>query len=137
MIEAKVGHNPVDPGVEGTFKTKAANVLVCLEEGILVDVLRVVFRTGKVESESQDSLVVVTYEFLEGSAVAPLRLADQHRIVYAAFLRSHAAPRDGVLITAASSHPFAIRARVDSLANRNWDGPCIGRHVLSCPLLAR
>src|SRR4029077_11428608 len=47
MFEEKVSDNPVDPGVEETFKAKAANVLVRLEEGILVDVLRVVFRTGK------------------------------------------------------------------------------------------
>jgi hypothetical protein len=35
----------------------------------------------------------MTDEFLEGGAVSALGLSDQHRVIYAAFLPSHAAPR--------------------------------------------
>src|SRR6266403_6258375 len=89
----------------------------------------------------------MAHEFLEGSAVTALRFADQHRIVYAAFLTSHAAPRDGVQVlseyvltdnaTADSLHPLACRFGAGPLANRKRYNPCIGRHVLSCPLPAR
>jgi hypothetical protein len=49
------------------------------------------------EGEPQHCLIVVTDEFLEGSAISALRLADQHRVIDAAILYvtirpSHAAP---------------------------------------------
>src|SRR5207245_3235999 len=129
VIKAQIGHDPVNPGVEGALKTKAADVLVGLEEGVLVDVLSFVLGAGEMKSEPQHRLVVMPHQFLEGSAVAKLRLADQHRIVNAAFLPSHAAPRDGVLVltdyaTAQSLHPLARRPREDPLANRKWYSPC-------------
>jgi hypothetical protein len=51
------------------------------------------------QSQPQHWLVVMTNEFLEGGAVPALGLPDQHRVIYAAFLPSHAAPR-GVLVLA-------------------------------------
>jgi len=67
-------------------------------------------------------MIVVTHEFLEGGAVPALGLSDQHRVIDAAFLRSHAAPC-GVLIhtdmvLADSFHPLAFRFRVSPAANR-------------------
>ena len=97
MIETQIGHDPVNPRVEGTLEAKAADVLVGLEEGVLIDVLGVVLGPGEMKSQPQHRLIVVTHEFLEGGAVSALRLSDQHRVVYAAFLPSHAAPR-GVLV---------------------------------------
>src|SRR5271168_2464745 len=41
MIETKIGYDPVDPGVEGTFETEAAEIFVGLEEGLLINVLSV------------------------------------------------------------------------------------------------
>jgi len=75
------------------------------------------------QRQTQDRLVIVLHQFLEGSAVAPLRLADQQPVVYAAFLTSHAAPRDGVPVltvyaTADSLHLLARRPREGLLANR-------------------
>src|SRR5207302_3673180 len=112
MVEAQIGYDPVNPGVEGALETEAADILVRFEEGVLIDVLSVLFGSGEMQGQPQDRLVIVLHELLEGSAVAPLRLADQHRVVYAAFLTSHAAPRDGVpvltvYVTADSLHPLA------------------------------
>src|SRR5258707_11172190 len=96
MIEAQVGYDAVNPGVERTLEAKASDVLVGLEEGVLIDILGVVLGAGQVQRQAQDGVIVVTHEFLEGGAVPALRLADENRIVDAAFLTSHAAPR-GVL----------------------------------------
>src|SRR5208282_2837917 len=95
-------------GVERTLEAKAANVLVCLEEGILINVLRVVLGAGEMQRQPQHRLVVVPHQLLEGSAVAALRLADQYRIVDAAFLPSHAVPRRGILVTADSLHSLVL-----------------------------
>src|SRR6185369_16515370 len=69
----------------------------------------------------------MTNELLEGSAVSLLRLSDQRRVVDAVCLPSHVAPRNGVLGTAASSHPIT---RIGSFANRDWYSPRFGRHVV-------
>jgi len=50
MIEAKIRYDPVNPCVKRTFKPEIANVFVGLEEGVLVDVLRVLLGTGEMES---------------------------------------------------------------------------------------
>src|SRR5258708_7264780 len=97
MVEAKIGHNAVNPRIERALETKASDVLVGLEEGVLVNVLGVVLGAGEMERQPQNGLIVVTHQFLEGGAVPALRLADEDRIVDAAFLTSHAAPR-GVLV---------------------------------------
>src|SRR6266702_7497334 len=136
MIETQVGHDPVNPGVERTFEPETADVFVGFEEGVLVDVLRVLLGPGEMESEAQHRLVVMTNEFLEGGAVPALGLSDQHRVVYAAFLPSHAAPR-GVLVLADSFHSLALRFRAGPIANRKWYCPNTCRHVSSCPLFAR
>src|SRR5271165_7025326 len=76
----------------------------------------------------------MTHEFLEGGSVPALRLADQHRVVYAAFLPSHAAPC-GVLVlsdvvTADSVYSLTLSSRVGPFANRKCYRPCIGRHFI-------
>src|SRR6267142_2505861 len=81
MVEAEVGNDPVNPGVERTLETETPEVFVGLEEGILMNVLGVGFRSGEVESEAQDRLIVMTDEDLESRAVAPLRLSDQSGVV--------------------------------------------------------
>src|SRR5450631_3545418 len=119
VIETQVGHNPVNPGVEGTLEPETADVFVSLEEGVLVDVLRVLLGPGEMESQAQHRLVVVTHEFLEGAAVSPLSLSDQHRVIDTAFLPSHAAPR-GVLVPVDSLYSITLLLRVGPAANRYW-----------------
>ena len=51
MVEAEIGDDPVDPGVERTFETKAAEIFVRLQKGVLVNILGVGFRSGEVKSE--------------------------------------------------------------------------------------
>src|SRR5258707_107176 len=83
MIEAEVGDDPVDPGVEGTFKTEAAQILVGLEEGFLINGLGIGLRSRQMQRQPQNRLIVMTHQYLEGSAVSLLRLADQTRVVNA------------------------------------------------------
>src|SRR5207302_4770698 len=120
------------------LETKASDILVSLEEGVLINVLGVVLGASQVQRQPQDRLIIVTHEFLEGGAVAVLRLADEDRIVYAAFLPSHAAPR-GVLVrsnsaTADRLHSLVLRFRVRPVTNRKCYCPNIGRHLCSFPL---
>jgi hypothetical protein len=41
------------------------------------------FRSGKVESQAEHRIVIVANQFLERSTIPALRLADQHRVIYA------------------------------------------------------
>src|SRR5882762_9853645 len=127
MIEAEVGDDPVDPRVEGTFKTEAAQILVSLEEGLLIDVLGVRLRSRQMQRQPQNRLIVMTHQDLEGSAVSLLRLADQTRVVNTVALRCQGAPHDGVLVAAALCRP----PQTGIAANRNCYCVRIGRHCLS------
>src|SRR5260370_2521205 len=101
MVQATIGNNAINPGINRALEAKASDVLVSLEEGVLIDVLGVVLSAGEMERQPQNRLIVVTHQFLEGGAVPALRLADEDRIVDGAFLPSHAAP-SGVQVLAAS-----------------------------------
>src|SRR6266436_1571826 len=93
VIETEIGDDAVNPGVERALEAKTAYILVGLEEGLLEDVLGVMLGSGEVQGKPQYGLVVMANQFLEGGAIAALRLADQHRIVdAAATLPSHVAP---------------------------------------------
>src|SRR4051812_49330552 len=83
VVEAKISDDAVDPGVERALKAKAAQVLVGLQKGVLVNVLCVGFGTGEAEREPQNTLVVVADEFFERGAIATLRLSDQSVVVHA------------------------------------------------------
>jgi len=78
----------------------------------------------EMQGQAQDRLIVVTHQFLEGGAVPALRLADEDRIVYAAFLPSHAAPRGVLLFTNYATADFPnspVRCfRAGSFTNRKW-----------------
>ena len=84
VIQAQISHNAIDPGVEGAFKPKTPHVLIRFQERFLVNVLSVGLRSGEVESQPEHRLIIVTDQFLEGSAIPALRLSDQHRVIYAA-----------------------------------------------------
>src|SRR5262245_53526482 len=47
MIQAEVGHDAVDPGIERTFEAEVTHALVCLQERVLINVLRLVFRSAQ------------------------------------------------------------------------------------------
>ncbi len=112
MIEAEIGNDAVDPGIEGTLKTETAQILVGLEEGLLINVLSVRLRSRQVQRQPQHRLIVMTHQDLEGRAVSLLRLADQTRVVNAVALRCQRAPRipiqRGVLVVAACSVPSRL-----------------------------
>ena len=93
VVQAQIGHDPVNPGVKRALKPEAPDVLVGLQERVLINILGFVFRSGKVQCEPQHRLVVVVYQFLERSTAAALRLANEHRVINPAwYLAQHAAP---------------------------------------------
>src|SRR5258708_37525156 len=73
----------------------------------------------------------MTHQYLEGSAVSLLRLADQTRVVNTVALRCQGAPhisiQRGVLVAAALCRP----PQTGIAANRNCYCVRIGRHCLS------
>src|ERR1700679_3164657 len=122
MIEAKISYDAVNPRIKRALEAEASDVLISLEEGVLINILRVVLGAGQVQRQPQHRLIVVAHQFLEGAAVAALRLADENRIVNAAFLPSHAAPHGVLLLTdnaiAGSVHSVALCSRVGPCTNR-------------------
>ena len=93
MVEAEIGDDAVQPGVEGAFKAEAAEIAVGLEKGFLIDILGVGFRGGQPQRQPQYRLIVLAHQFFEGHAVAALGLANQDVIVNAAQgLTDHVSP---------------------------------------------
>ena len=83
VIEAQVGHDSVDPGIEGTLKAEAANVYISTQKGFLVDVLSIFLRAGEMNCEAQHGTVVLPYQFFESGCVAELSSADELCVIYA------------------------------------------------------
>src|SRR5262249_40765740 len=83
MVETKVGDDAVDPGVERALEAEVPEMAIRLQERFLVDVLRVGLRTGEVQRQAQDRVVVLADECLERGAVTALRRADQIAVFYA------------------------------------------------------
>ena len=77
VIEAQVGNDAVDPGIEGTFEAEICQVAIGLEEGFLVDVLGILLRPCQAERKPQNWLVVLAHQGFEGGPRAFLRFADQ------------------------------------------------------------
>jgi hypothetical protein len=76
MIEAEIGHNAVNPGVKGTFKTEVPDVPVGFQERFLVNILGFVVGSSEVHCQPQHSLIVVPHQFFKGGAISALRLAN-------------------------------------------------------------
>src|SRR5271156_2027987 len=81
MIEAKIGHDTVNPGVKRALKAKIPDALVRLQESFLINILSFVFRAGEMQGQPQHCLVVTPHQLLEGSAIATLRSADKKSVV--------------------------------------------------------
>ena len=91
MIEADVGHNAVNPGVEGAIKAEARQVAINFQECFLVDVLGVFGAAQNVEREAQNLAVIALDENFEGGAVAGLRALDEDAVFGAGRRFAHAA----------------------------------------------
>ena len=105
MVQAKVGDDPVEPGVEGALEPEVAEVAVGLEEGLLVNVLGVLLVAQHVQREAEDGLVVAADQRVEGGAVAALSFADEF-VVFGALLGA------------------GIELRLRQLAAVAWFCPC-------------
>src|SRR5579883_762431 len=84
MVQAEIGNDSVDPGIERTFKAKTPQVSISLQKGFLVDVLGILFRTCEVQSQPENRLIVLAHQLLKRRARAALRLANQLAVVHAA-----------------------------------------------------
>src|ERR1700734_4388312 len=80
MIEAKIGHDTVNPSVKRALKAKIPNALVRLQESFLINILGLVFRAGEMQGQPQHCLVETPHQFLEGSAIATLPFADKKSV---------------------------------------------------------
>src|SRR3989338_2459050 len=77
MIEADDQHHPVHPGRKARLEPEAAERAVNLQERLLVNVLRLVFRAHHLESQPEHTPLVQPHQLLESGPIAPLSLADQ------------------------------------------------------------
>ncbi len=81
MIEAKIGYDAIDPGIERALKAKIGYALVRFEERFLVYILGLVLVTGELHGQPHHRLIVVPHQLLERGAVTALRFADQQRVI--------------------------------------------------------
>jgi hypothetical protein len=98
------------------------------------------------QREPQHGLIVTADEFLEGGTVPALRLSDEDRIVYAAFLPCHSAQREFLVFTKRAFADSVPVCPAHWLTRSVGTGPStyrkchrqnIGRHVFVLFLLAR
>ena len=80
MIEAEIGDDAVNPGVERRLKTKAIKVLVGPEKCFLIDVLSILLGTGEMQRQTQHSLVVISHQLFERGSIPVLRANDEFTI---------------------------------------------------------
>src|ERR1035437_7791288 len=77
VVQAKVGDDPVEPGVERALKPEVSQVAIGLQERLLVDVLGVLLVAQHVQRQAQDRLVETAHQRVERGPVSALRLADE------------------------------------------------------------
>ena len=77
VIEANVGYDAVEPGVEAAFKAEAVEIPIDFEKGFLIDVPRILRPAHHVQRQAQDVAIVEADKFLESGAVARLGFGDQ------------------------------------------------------------
>src|SRR5579872_842853 len=120
VVEAQIGNDPVNPGIERAFKTKVTDMPVSFEEGFLIDVLRVGFRAGEVKRKAQDRLIILPDKRLKRTPVTALRGTNQIAVIQSALSLTHYCSRSlGVSFCVAPAY-------------RNRHDCCVGRHQL-CP----
>jgi len=54
MVEAEIGHDPVDPSVERAFEPEPRQIDVGTQECFLINILAVFLRSGEMNRESQN-----------------------------------------------------------------------------------
>src|SRR5260370_12130113 len=77
MIQAYVGHDAVQPGVETAFEAEAVQIAVNLKEGFLVNVARIFWTLHQVHGQPQYVAVEAAHQFLESRAIPGLCLDDE------------------------------------------------------------
>ena len=92
LVQAQIGDDPVNPGIKRALEAEVADIPVGLEEGLLVNILGIVLRTGQVQGQPQHLVFILAHQGVEGRAGTGLRLADQVHLVGAAL---HTAPVPG------------------------------------------
>src|SRR5215467_13828652 len=93
MIQAKIGDDAVNPGVEGALEAKVDDVPVSFEEGFLVDILCVRFGVGEMQRQAKDRLVVLPDKRLKRSSVTALRGTNQIAVIQSALGLAHSGSR--------------------------------------------
>src|SRR5216684_4216288 len=81
VIQADVGDDAVEPGIEAALEAETVEIAVDLEEGLLVDVPGVLGALHQVQRQAQDVPVEAAHQFLESRTAARLRFRDQGPLV--------------------------------------------------------
>jgi hypothetical protein len=81
MVQAEIGNNAINPGVKRALKTEVPDVPVGLQEGLLIDIVRVGVGAGQVQRQAQHGLVILAHQCLESGTVSALGGANQFAII--------------------------------------------------------
>ena len=128
QIEAQIGHDAINPGVERALEAEIADVPVGLQEGFLINVLRVLLRARQVIGQAKHGAIVLAHQFLERGVIATLCFSDQLRIVHSALGLPHQTPPIGGIRGRFVRLPPRLR-RTEPRANREGNCNRFGRHA--------
>jgi hypothetical protein len=81
MVQAKIGHNPIQPGMETAVEPEVVEVSVDPQECFLIDVTGVLRGAKEVKREPKHTLVVGLDKLFEGVMIASLRRSDQSAFI--------------------------------------------------------
>src|ERR1035437_2845534 len=77
LVQAKIGHNPVNPRIKRALKPEISQIPVGLQEGLLVNILCVVLTPRQAQSQPENLVLILPNQRVKGRPRPCLRLADQ------------------------------------------------------------
>ena len=82
VIQAEIGDDAIDPGVERALEAEARQIDVGAKKGFLIDVLTIFLRAGEMDRQAQHGAIILPHQFFEGGGVALLGFADQRGVIH-------------------------------------------------------
>lgn len=123
-VQAKVGDDAVEPGVEAAIEAEGVEIAMDAEEGLLVDIAGVLLGAQEVEGEAEDGLIVGVDELLEGELVARLRRSDECRFVRQGPFPEYPGRRDGIRCRVQHGIGRVRRRKVTLGVRAGWAESC-------------
>ena len=70
LVQAKIGHDPVDPGIKRALEAEISDIPECLQKGFLINILGVVLGSGQVQGQPKNLLLILAHQGVKRSTRA-------------------------------------------------------------------